>query len=46
MTLKELDINTIMDKLVKKECSIKEAAVKICKTERQVKRIKKRYIKE
>ncbi len=46
MKLKELDINTIMDKLVKKECSVKEAATKICKSERQVKRIKKRYIKE
>jgi len=46
MTLKELDINTIMDKLVKKECSIKEVAARICKSERQVKRIKKRYLKE
>jgi hypothetical protein len=29
MTLKELDINTIMDKLVKKECNIKEASNRI-----------------
>ena len=46
MTLKELDINTIMDKLIKKECNIKEASSRIWKSERQIKRIKKRYIKE
>jgi len=29
MRLKELDINTIMDKLIKKECNIKEASSRI-----------------
>ena len=38
MTQKELDINTVMDKLIKTELTIAEAAKRINKTERHVKR--------
>jgi len=43
MTQKELDTNTVMDKLIKKELTISEAAKRINKTERHVKRLKKKY---
>lgn len=43
MTQKKLDINTVMDKLIKKELTISEAAKRINKSDRQVKRIKKIY---
>ena len=43
MTQKELDINTVMDKLVNKELTIPEAAKRVNKSERQIKRLKKRY---
>ncbi len=43
MTQKELDINTVMDKLKNKKLTISEAAKRINKSERQVKRLKKRY---
>ena len=46
MTQKELQINTVMDKLVTKEITIKEASKLITKSERQVIRIKKKYILE
>jgi hypothetical protein len=46
MTQKELDINTVMDKLIKNELTIPEAAKRINKTERHVKRLKKRYKQE
>ena len=46
MTQKELNINTVMDKLIKKELLIKEVSKIINKSERQVIRIKKKYIKE
>jgi hypothetical protein len=46
MTQKELDINTVMDKLIKEELIISEAAKRINKTERQVKRLKKKYKNE
>lgn len=46
MTQKELDINTVMDKLIKKDLSIPEASKRIHKSERQTKRIKKKYMKE
>ena len=46
MSLKELEIKSVMDKLVNKELSIKESATSIGKSERQVKRIKKKYIQE
>jgi len=46
MTQKELDINTVMDKLINKELTIYEAAKRINKTERHVKRLKKRYKNE
>jgi hypothetical protein len=43
MTQKELDINTVMDKLIKNELTIPEASNIINKTERHVKRLKKKY---
>lgn len=43
MTQKELDINTVMDQLLKEELTIPEAAKRINKTERHTKRLKKRY---
>jgi len=46
MTQKELDINTIMDKLIKKEIGIKEASTRINRSKRQTLRIKKKYINE
>jgi len=46
MTLKELNINTVVDRLVRKELTISEASKLINKSKRQTKRIKKRYIKE
>lgn len=46
MTQKELDINTVMDKLIKKKIWIKEASKMINKCIKQTRRIKNRYIKE
>lgn len=46
MTQKELQINTVMDKLITKGITIKEASKLITKSERQVIRIKKKYILE
>ena len=46
MTQKDLRINTVMDKLITKELTIKEASKLINKSERQVIRIKKKYILE
>jgi hypothetical protein len=46
MTIKELQINTVMDKLITKEISIKEASKLIKKSERQTIRIKKKYCLE
>lgn len=46
MTQKELDINTVIDKLIRKELTIPEAAKRINKTERHVKRLKKKYKQE
>ena len=46
MTLKELNINTVMEKIIDKEITIKEATILISKSERQTKRIKKRYLEE
>ncbi len=46
MTLKELNINTVMGKVIKHKLDIKEASDLIGKSERQTKRIKKRYIEE
>ena len=46
MTQKELNINTVMDRLIKKELWIKEASKMINKSKRQVIRIKNRYIKK
>jgi len=43
MTEKELNINTVMDRLIKKEIKLKEASNLINKSMRQTKRIKKRY---
>jgi len=43
MTQKELNINTVMDKLIKKELTISDASKIINKTERHVKRLKKKY---
>ncbi|NCO32217.1 hypothetical protein GW891_05675 [bacterium] len=43
MTQKELDINSVMDRLIKKELTIPEAAKRINKTERHIKRLKKKY---
>jgi transcriptional regulator GlxA family with amidase domain len=43
MTQKELDINTVMDKLISKELTISEAAKRVNKSERQIKRLKKKY---
>jgi len=43
MTIKDLQINTVMDKLITKEMSIKEASHLINKSERQTLRIKKKY---
>jgi hypothetical protein len=44
MTIKELSIYTIMERLVKKELWIKEASKIISKSERQTKRLKRQYI--
>jgi hypothetical protein len=46
MTQKELDINTVMDQLLKKKLTITEAAKRINKTERHTKRLKKKYKNE
>ena len=46
MTQKELDINTVMDRLMRKELTILEAAKRINKTERHIKRLKKKYKSE
>ena len=46
MTQKELDINTVMDKLMRKELTIPEATKRINKTERHIKRLKKKYKNE
>jgi len=46
MTMKELKINTVMDRLIKKEILVKEACIMINKSKRQTIRIKKKYIKE
>jgi transposase len=46
MTQKELNANTVMDKLIKKELSVAEAAKIINKTERHVKRLKRKYKNE
>jgi hypothetical protein len=43
MTQKELNINTIMYKLIKNELTVPEAAKIINKTERHIKRLKKKY---
>jgi hypothetical protein len=43
MTKQELHINTVMDRLIKKELTIPEASKLISKCERQTKRIKKKY---
>lgn len=43
MTQKELNINTVMDKLIKNELTILEASELINKTERHTKRLKKKY---
>lgn len=44
MTIKEINIITVMKKLKNKELWIKEASVLINKSERQTKRLKKQYI--
>ncbi|MBC8444173.1 hypothetical protein H8D83_01160 [Candidatus Woesearchaeota archaeon] len=46
MTHNELNINTVMYKLTKKELTIKEASKLINKSERHTKRIKKKYVME
>ena len=46
MTQKELNINTVMDRLIKKEMWIKEASKLINKSQKQTRRIKQKYIKE
>jgi len=46
MTQKELNTNTVMDKVIRKELTISEAAKIINKTERHVKRLKKKYKQE
>ena len=46
MTQKELNINTVMDKLIKKDIWIKEASKMINKCIKQTRRIKNKYIKE
>ena len=46
MTQKELNINNIMDRLIKKEILVKEACIMINKSNRQTIRIKNKYIKE
>jgi len=43
MTQKELDINTVMEKLINNELTISEAAKRVLKSERQIKRLKKKY---
>jgi hypothetical protein len=43
MTQKELDINTVMDKLIKKEMWIKEASSRINKSIKQTRRIRDKY---
>jgi len=43
MTIKELNIHTVMERLIKKELWIKEASKMINKSERQTKRLKKKY---
>jgi len=46
MTQKELDINTVMDLLIKKKMWIKEASKRINKCIKQTRRIRDRYRKE
>jgi hypothetical protein len=46
MTQKELNINTVMDRLIKKEILVKEACLMINKSDRQTIRIKNKYILE
>ena len=46
MTHKELNIHTVMERLLKKEFTIKVASLLIHKSERQTKRIKKKYKKD
>ena len=46
MTQKELDINTVMDWLLKKEIWIKEASKRINRCVKQTRRIRDRYLKE
>lgn len=46
MSLKELNINRVMDRLIMKEIKLKEASKLINKSERQTIRIKKKYIIE
>lgn len=46
MTKQELKINTVMDRLVKKEILLKEARIMINKSSRQTIRIKEKYLKE
>jgi hypothetical protein len=46
MSLKELNINTVMDRLIRKEIKLKEASKLINKSERQTIRIRKKYIIE
>jgi hypothetical protein len=46
MSLKELNINTVMDRLIRKEIKLKEASKLISKSERHTIRIKKKYIIE
>ena len=46
MTQKELDINNVMDRLIKKEMLLKEASERINKSKRQTIRIKNKYKKE
>jgi hypothetical protein len=45
MTEKDLDIKSIMDKLLNKEMTVKEASRCLSKSIRQTIRIKNRYIK-
>lgn len=46
MTQKELDINTVMDQLIKKQMWIKEASKRINKCIKQTRRIRDKYRKE
>jgi hypothetical protein len=46
MTQRELDINTVMDLLLKKELGFKEASNRMNKSIKQTRRIRARYCKE